>query len=94
MFHVHVAFTCSKSTIKTPEQSKKKFKSLLLTPNSLTHCSFVSIVDFEQVNAGWVDPQRCTEKLLVKVKRNKTICHLSVNLFMSLKLLVSINSRS
>ena len=40
---------CSKLTIKTPE-----LLTLLLTLN-FTHCSGVSIVDFEQAITGWVN---------------------------------------
>ena len=40
---------CSKLTINTPVLA-----SLLLTLNVFTPCSSVSIVNLEQVNAGWV----------------------------------------
>ena len=44
---------CSKLTINTPDVIDVVMVSLLLTLNNFTHCSGVTIVDFEQVNAGW-----------------------------------------
>ena len=52
------AITCSKLTIETLKQeqvkSRHQNKSLLLT--YFTSCSSVSIINFEQVNADWVQP--------------------------------------
>ena len=51
------AFTCSKSTMEATEQCMKSFDvlpmSLLYRWRDFTNFSGVSIVDFEQVNAGW-----------------------------------------
>ena len=41
-----MAFTCSKSTIETPEHCVKS-----------VHCCGVSIANFEQVNTGWETKQ-------------------------------------
>ena len=41
---------CSKLTIKTPE----RHRSGVLIVNYFAPCSNASIVNFEQVNAGWV----------------------------------------
>ena len=46
---------CSKLTIKTPRKCQTSFwgfYNYLLT--DFTHCYVVSIVEFEQVNVGWV----------------------------------------
>ena len=52
-------FTCSKSTIETPEQCEK-------SAQSFTQCSGVTIADFEQVNADWdVMAQRHSGKLAI-----------------------------
>ena len=45
-------FTCSKSTIKTPEQWRHWRRSSVFIVN-FKLCSGVSIVDFKQGNAGW-----------------------------------------
>ena len=47
---------CSKLTIKTPERRHRhRFWCLYCELwTDITHCSCVFIVDFEQVNAGWV----------------------------------------
>ena len=47
-------FTCSKSTIETQEQCAASFLCLYFYLwTHFTHCSGVSIVNFEQVNADW-----------------------------------------
>ena len=43
---------CSKLTIKTPERRNCGDIILFLTLNNFTHCSGISIVEIEQVNAG------------------------------------------
>ena len=52
------AFTCSKSTMETLINNEKHQNDILVSLYKLctnfTRCSGVSIVDFEQVNAGWV----------------------------------------
>ena len=46
---------CSKLTIKTPEQRHwHRSGVFILNFEYFTHCSGVSIVDFEQVNVGWI----------------------------------------
>ena len=46
---------CSKLTIKTPERREWHRSGVFIVNFTyFTHCSDVHIVDFEQVNAGWV----------------------------------------
>ena len=53
------AFTCSKSTMETLVNNEKHqndiLESLYKLCTNFTRCSGVSIVDFEQVNASWVN---------------------------------------
>ena len=45
---------CSNLTIKTTERRQWRLSGvLMLSLNNFTPCSSVSIVNFEQVNAGW-----------------------------------------
>ena len=69
----------NKDTRTTPKVNNKDTRmSLLLTVTYFTLCSSVSIVIFEQVNAGWVTPEtsiwaRCNKILifiLLQVIRN------------------------
>ena len=48
---------CSKLTIKTPESLEWK---------DSTHCSGVSIVDFERATVGWI-------RIWLEIKRNKIL---------------------
>ena len=65
-----LAFACSKSTMKTPEQCvkfvqswQKNARTVLLTfwwlfcwlRTDFAHCSGISVFDFEQVYASWVN---------------------------------------
>ena len=45
---------CSNLTIKAPERRERRQSVFIVKSESFTHCYGVSIVDFEQVNAGWV----------------------------------------
>ena len=64
------AFTCSKSTIETPEQCEICSKLMIKTPERLvnfdkiSHCSGVPIMDFGQVNTGWGKDRKCYLRLV------------------------------
>ena len=49
---------CSKLTIKTPEQPQWRLKNLW---TYFTPCPSVSIVNFEQANAGWKRKERASK---------------------------------
>ena len=58
---------CSKLTIKIPERSWRRSGIFIVT--YFTHCSSLSIVNFEQVNAGWVSEAGAGYKNLCKKKK-------------------------
>ena len=60
-----LAFTCSKSTIETPEQCEICSKLMIKAPERLvnfdkiSHCPYVPIMDFGQVSTGWGKDRKC-----------------------------------
>ena len=59
---------CSKLTIKTPEQRPDGFLvSLLLTLNIFHTFFYVSVIDFEQLNAYWVEIHKSSTKKNVAI---------------------------
>ena len=62
---------CSKLVLKTPERGLGQNVVLVSLETDFRHCSDDSVVDFEQVNAGWDSPilnfyaLKTSEKLLV-----------------------------
>ena len=90
--HLQLAFTCSKSTMKTWKQCVTYLKTLMLFClycrlwTDIICCSDIFIADFEQVNAGWLKDflQPC-QKFVSFIKNKHLISTVSLYSFQALQ---------